>query len=119
MPTARLLRVGGLVGLVALTATGCSGEEVLRFGWPEPVTPQAERMSVFWTWSTIAALVVGVIVWALILSFQRIRLLQIRRLDVIGGDYTLRNYDLLLNSADFLDAARTTLFYAVFGTLGA
>jgi cytochrome c oxidase subunit II len=67
VPTARLLRVGGLVGLVALTATGCSGEEVLRFGWPEAVTPQGERMAIFWTWSTIAALVVGVIVWALIL----------------------------------------------------
>jgi cytochrome c oxidase subunit 2 len=64
---ARLAKVGGLVGLVALLATGCSGEEVLRFGWPEAVTPQAERMSVFWTWATVAALVVGVIVWALIL----------------------------------------------------
>jgi cytochrome c oxidase subunit 2 len=64
---ARLAKVGGLVGLVALLATGCSGEEVLRFGWPEAVTPQGERMSVFWTWSTIAALAVGVITWALIL----------------------------------------------------
>jgi cytochrome c oxidase subunit 2 len=64
---ARLTKIGGLVGLVALLATGCSGEEVLRFGWPEPVTPQAERMSIFWTWSTIAALAVGVITWALIL----------------------------------------------------
>ncbi|HET9138722.1 cytochrome c oxidase subunit II [Actinophytocola sp.] len=63
----RLARVGGLVGLVALTATGCSGEEVLRFGWPEAVTPQGERMQVFWTWSVVAALVVGVLVWALIL----------------------------------------------------
>jgi hypothetical protein len=58
---ARLAKVGGLVGLVALLATGCSGEEVLRFGWPEAVTPQAERMSVFWTWATVAALVVGVL----------------------------------------------------------
>lgn len=64
---ARLAKVGGLVGLVALLATGCSGEEVLRFGWPEAVTPQGERMAQFWTWSTITALVVGVITWALIL----------------------------------------------------
>lgn len=67
-PTAgRLARISGLAGLVTLTATGCSGEEVLRFGWPEPVTPQGERMVTFWTWSVVAALVVGVITWALIL----------------------------------------------------
>ena len=67
----------------------------------------------------VLVMVVLPVLWALILSFQRIRLLQIRRLDVLGGDYTLRNYDLLLNSSDFLAAARTTLVYSVFGTLGA
>ena len=66
-PAGRLARIGGLVGLVALTATGCSGEEVLRFGWPEAVTPQGERMATFWTWATVAALIVGAITWALIL----------------------------------------------------
>ncbi|MBB4904780.1 aa3-type cytochrome oxidase subunit II [Actinophytocola algeriensis] len=63
----RLTTIGGLVGLVAFTATGCSGSEVLRFGWPEGVTPQSERMVDFWTWTVIASLVVGVIMWALIL----------------------------------------------------
>ena len=67
----------------------------------------------------VLVMVVLPVVWALILSFQRIRLLQIRRLDLLGGEYTLRNYDLLLNSSDFLTAARTTLYYSVFGTLGA
>ncbi|MGQ0842409.1 aa3-type cytochrome oxidase subunit II [Actinokineospora sp.] len=67
MPGARLARVTGLVALVVLTASGCSTEEVLRFGWPEGVTPQAERMREFWTWSVVAALIVGVITWALIL----------------------------------------------------
>src|SRR5919198_6701410 len=66
-PAGRLARIGGLVGLVALTATGCSGQEVLRFGWPEAVTPQGERMATFWTWATVAALIVGVITWTLIL----------------------------------------------------
>ncbi|HEV8558912.1 MAG TPA: cytochrome c oxidase subunit II [Actinophytocola sp.] len=66
-PAGRLARIGGLVGLVAMTATGCSGEEVLRFGWPEAVTPQGERMATFWTWATIAALIVGAITWTLIL----------------------------------------------------
>ena len=43
--------------------TGCSVDEVLRFGWPIGVTPQATHMREFWTWSCIAALVVGVITW--------------------------------------------------------
>ena len=63
----RLATIGGLVGLVAFTATGCSGGAVLRFGWPEGVTPQADRMRDFWTWSVIASLIVGVLVWVLIL----------------------------------------------------
>ena len=70
----RLVRVAGLVGLVGLAATGCSTDEVLRFGWPESVTPQAESMRQLWTWSVIAALVVGVIVWGLMfwtIAFHR------------------------------------------------
>ncbi|MCP2242981.1 aa3-type cytochrome oxidase subunit II [Lentzea aerocolonigenes] len=63
----RLAKTAGLVGLVGIGATGCSTDEVLRFGWPVAVTPQAERMRELWTWSVIAALVVGVIVWGLIL----------------------------------------------------
>ena len=66
-PAKRLVKITGLAGLVALTATGCSGSEVLRFGWPQAVTPQGERMREFWTWSVVAALVVGVITWSLIL----------------------------------------------------
>ncbi|GLZ39173.1 cytochrome c oxidase subunit II [Actinokineospora sp. NBRC 105648] len=66
-PGSRLTKVAGLVVLVALGASGCSTDEVLRFGWPEGVTPQADRMREFWTWSVVAALVIGVITWALIL----------------------------------------------------
>ncbi|MFC4085681.1 aa3-type cytochrome oxidase subunit II [Amycolatopsis samaneae] len=62
----RVGRVAALVVLVALTATGCSGDEILRFGWPVGVTPQANDMRWLWTWTVIAALAVGVIVWALI-----------------------------------------------------
>ncbi len=38
----------------------------MRFGWPTGVTHQADRMRTLWTWSSVAALIVGVIVWALI-----------------------------------------------------
>ncbi|SDH94444.1 cytochrome c oxidase subunit 2 [Actinokineospora alba] len=63
----RLAKVAGLAVLVVLAASGCSTEEVLRFGWPEGVTPQAHRMRDFWTWSVIASLAIGVLTWALML----------------------------------------------------
>ncbi|MGW3959912.1 aa3-type cytochrome oxidase subunit II [Amycolatopsis sp. NPDC005003] len=62
----RTVQVAALAVLVALTATGCSGDEILRFGWPVGVTEQANQMRNLWTWTVVAALVVGVIVWALI-----------------------------------------------------
>lgn len=63
----RLAKVIGLVGLVAFAATGCSTDEVLRFGWPEGITEQADDMRALWTGSVIASLVVGVFVWGLML----------------------------------------------------
>jgi cytochrome c oxidase subunit 2 len=63
----RLAKVIGLVGLVAVAATGCSTDEVLRFGWPEGVTEQAHDMRNLWTGAVIASLIVGVFTWALIL----------------------------------------------------
>ncbi|MEJ2889051.1 aa3-type cytochrome oxidase subunit II [Actinomycetospora aeridis] len=50
---------------VAVTTSGCSVDEVLRFGWPVGVTPEATQMRTLWTWAAVAALVVGVIVWGL------------------------------------------------------
>ncbi|MFB9318426.1 aa3-type cytochrome oxidase subunit II [Cryptosporangium minutisporangium] len=55
-----------MAGSTTLLLSGCSTEEVLRFGWPEGITPQAEQMMDLWTGSAIAALVVGVFVWGLI-----------------------------------------------------
>jgi cytochrome c oxidase subunit II len=63
----RLAKLVGLIGLVSLAATGCSVHDALRFGWPTGVTPQAERMRELWTWSTLAALAVGVLMWTLML----------------------------------------------------
>jgi len=67
----------------------------------------------------VVVMVVLPVLWALLLSFQRIRLLQIRRLDLLGGEYTFRNYEQLLSSPEFFETVRTTLYYSVFGTLGA
>ena len=58
-----------MVAPLALVLSGCSAkdwERDLRFGWPTGVTKQATEMRVFWTWTGVMALVVGVIVWALI-----------------------------------------------------
>ena len=59
----RVVQLGVLALLVLPLTTGCSVQEVLRFGWPEGVTPQATAMRELWTWSAVAALVVGVITW--------------------------------------------------------
>jgi cytochrome c oxidase subunit 2 len=66
--SSRLSRIALLAGASVLLA-GCSTngiENKLRFGWPSGVTKQGERMRSLWTWSSVAALVVGVIVWFLI-----------------------------------------------------
>lgn len=52
-----------------LLLAGCSfkdWERNLRFGFPTGATKQAERIRVLWTWSSVTALVLGVIVWGLI-----------------------------------------------------
>jgi cytochrome c oxidase subunit 2 len=64
---ARVAKLAGLAGLVAVAASGCSTDEVLRFGWPQGITPQADAMRDLWSWSVVAALVVGLIVAVLIL----------------------------------------------------
>ncbi|WP_241038136.1 cytochrome c oxidase subunit II [Blastococcus litoris] len=51
-----------------MTLTGCEmpNNEFWRFGWPEGITEQSQAMRELWTGSVIAALIVGVAVWALI-----------------------------------------------------
>jgi cytochrome c oxidase subunit 2 len=64
----RLARVAALGLLGALTLAGCSTPDnrFWRFGWPEGITDQAKDMRELWTWSVIAALIVGILVWGLI-----------------------------------------------------
>jgi cytochrome c oxidase subunit II len=64
----RIMRFGLLAG-AAVALTGCSAHDAegkMRFGFPSGVTHQADRIRTLWTWSSVAALIVGVIVWALI-----------------------------------------------------
>lgn len=66
----RILRRAGLtafLGVAALLLSGCSiDNDVLRFGFPVGVTPQGKSIRELWTWSVVAALIMGIIVWALI-----------------------------------------------------
>lgn len=59
----RVVKLAVLAAAVVPLTAGCSVDEVLRFGWPEGVTPQAENMRTLWTWACVAALVVGFITW--------------------------------------------------------
>jgi len=59
------------VGVVALmiSLSACSSEQwekAFGFGWPLGITTQAHAIRGLWTWSIIAALLVGALVWGLI-----------------------------------------------------
>ncbi|MBN9102863.1 MULTISPECIES: cytochrome c oxidase subunit II [unclassified Pseudonocardia] len=60
---ARAAKLGALALLVIPLTTGCSVQDVIRFGWPVGVTPQAESMRHLWTYAALAALAVGAITW--------------------------------------------------------
>ena len=64
----RLARLAALGLLGVLSLTGCTpNNEFWRWGWPDGITEQSQDMRDLWIWSVIAALIVGIIVWGLIL----------------------------------------------------
>jgi cytochrome c oxidase subunit 2 len=65
----RLARLAalGLLGVVTLTGCTTPDSTFWRFGWPDGITKQSQDMRQLWTWSVIAALLVGIGVWGLIL----------------------------------------------------
>jgi cytochrome c oxidase subunit II len=64
----RIARLGalGLLGVLALSGCSAPDNAFWRFGWPEGITEQSTEMRELWTWSVIAALIVGILVWGLI-----------------------------------------------------
>jgi cytochrome c oxidase subunit 2 len=73
---ARLVKLVGLATLVVLTASACTSDQALHFGWPEAITPQGNTMRTFWMWAAFASLAVGLVVWGLTIwtvSFHRKR----------------------------------------------
>jgi multiple sugar transport system permease protein len=65
----------------------------------------------------VLAVVILPIIWAIVLAFQRVTLLNIRRTSLIGN-YTLRNFERVITSPGFWDSLWTTLVYTVGATVG-
>ena len=64
----------------------------------------------------VVVVVILPILWTIMLAFQRIRLINIRRAGVFG-EYTLANLDLVLTSPGFWSSLWTTLIYTIGGTV--
>ncbi len=62
----RGLRAAAVVAVAALALSGCASEDLPRFGMPKPATDSGNRILFLWQGSWVAALIVGVFVWALI-----------------------------------------------------
>ncbi|MGV0732898.1 aa3-type cytochrome oxidase subunit II [Mycolicibacter sinensis] len=67
----RLLRPlagAGVLGLLAVTLSGCSFDwtDMVGFGWPKGITPEAEANYKLWLGMVIASVVIGGIVWGMI-----------------------------------------------------
>jgi cytochrome c oxidase subunit 2 len=61
------MSVGALALMITLGACSTSQwDKAFGFGWPEGITTQSHAVRGLWTWSVVAALIVGVLVWALI-----------------------------------------------------
>lgn len=69
----RKLALGSLIAGGGLALSGCSVEppealnKLLRMGWPQGVTPEAEQIGNFWVWVWVAAWIIGIIMWAIFL----------------------------------------------------
>ncbi|QNE89884.1 cytochrome c oxidase subunit II [Corynebacterium incognita] len=72
-----LARKAGLAGVIAMGGFALAGCEVappeamaniLDFGWPDGITPEAEAMRNFWIWVWVAAWAVGIVMWGMFLT---------------------------------------------------
>jgi multiple sugar transport system permease protein len=70
------------------------------------------------TFVVILVMVILPVLWALVLSFKQLRLIDLQYVNLFGGPFTLDNYAQVLGSSAFLTPLRTTLEYSVFGTMG-
>ena len=70
----RLPVLAGMIGLLAVTLSGCSWSDAFALGWPKGITAESDWNRQLWIGAVIASLVVGVIVWGLMfwsIAFHR------------------------------------------------
>ena len=70
----RVAALTGTLGVLAVTLSGCSWQDVFGLGWPKGITPQAHANYNLWIGTVITAFIVGAIVYALLfwsLTFYR------------------------------------------------
>ncbi|GAB3940484.1 cytochrome c oxidase subunit II [Corynebacterium tapiri] len=71
---ARKFGLAGALALGGAALVGCDVAppealaNVLDMGWPDPVTPEGVEMYNFWVWVWVAAWIIGIIMWALMLT---------------------------------------------------
>lgn len=71
---ARKAGVVGAIALGALSLVGCDVQppeglsKALAMGWPNPVTPEGHEMYNFWIWVWVAAWIIGIIMWGLMIT---------------------------------------------------
>jgi multiple sugar transport system permease protein len=70
------------------------------------------------TAAVVVVVVVLPILWTVMLSFQELRLIQLRRASLFG-DYSLENFTDVFTSDGFWTSLKTTLIYSVLGTAAA
>lgn len=64
----RPVAVAGVLSVLAATLSGCSftWQDVVGFGWPKGITPEAHANYNFWIGMVIASVIIGGMVWAMI-----------------------------------------------------
>src|SRR5271167_3604154 len=70
----RLPVLAGMLGLLAVSLSGCSWSDAFALGWPRGITTEGDWNRQLWIGAVIASLVVGVLVWGLMfwaIAFHR------------------------------------------------
>jgi multiple sugar transport system permease protein len=71
------------------------------------------------TFLIVMVVVVFPFAWTILLSLQRVRLIDLQRLGLTNVELTLDNFELVFNAPFFVETLRVTMIFSVLGTLAA